>query len=698
MSYDPPPPRGGPSGRSPRPGPHPPQAPGEPTPPGFRPPTPPGGFDRPRPTPRNGDRPPTPPGGFPHPATPPGGVERPGTPPGGFTRPTPGPAEHGAPGARPATPPGGFDRPGVSGGAPDRPATTPRGFDRPGDVRAGEPRPGEGRPRHAEAPPVEPFHPGARLDEPHPGAVFGEPARPGPRPDEVPRSGAFGEPVRPGAHPDESSRSGAVFGEPPFRAGTGPGEVPRPDAAFGGEQPSGRRALRGEAEPGGRRRAPEGGARPQPGQPQFGQPQPEQPQPDLSARLSGGPANGRRPRPAPDPDATRYTAPVQPNADTTYTNAFSGSLPEPPGSRPQAPAPEHLQTQYLQPPQPQPPQPAAQVPAPPHGQRPPAPRPPRRPRPVDPPTEVIPPVEDDYYEDDEYYDEDDHYEDGHHDDEDQDEEDQDLDDHDRPAPPPDTAARKAVRAVGELLITMGLVILLFVVYEVYVTDLISAGKQDDATQALDEQWNANTVEAPDPQRQTKYELLDGQAFAKMYIPVFGPDYKFSIVEGTTDKDLEIGPGHYKNTALPGDPGNFAVAGHRVGKGAPFNDLDLLGSCDAIVVETQTQWFVYRVLPMRDEIGGWAERQANPKCAKVSPLGAPYDKTVGQEIVLPTQGEVIAPVPHFEGEIPEAQQAALMTLTTCHPRFSDKQRLIVHAVLTDSYPKAPGFVPDAMKES
>ncbi|MGW4110715.1 class E sortase [Actinosynnema sp. NPDC004786] len=360
---------------------------------------------------------------------------------------------------------------------------------------------------------------------------------------------------------------------------------------------------------------------------------------EVAARLGGAPAPAGpgRPRPAPpDVDATRYT------------NAFSGSLPPPPGARP--------------------------------------PGPPRRPRPVDPPTEVIAPVDDydddyeDYDDEEEFYEDDDYY-----DDEDE-----------QPAPPPDSVARKTVRAIGELLITAGLVILLFVVYEVYVTDLISAGKQDDATQALDEQWNSNTVES-DPQRHAQYELLDGQAFAKMYIPAFGPDYKFSIVEGTTDKDLEIGPGHYKGTALPGDPGNFSVAGHRVGKGAPFNDLDLLNSCDAIVVETQTQWFVYRVLPKSGEAATWAQKQADPKCEKVSPLGAPYDKTVGQEIVLPTQGEVIDPVPHFEGEVPAAQQVALMTLTTCHPRFSDKQRLIVHSVLTMSYPKAPGFVPEEMKE-
>lgn len=273
-------------------------------------------------------------------------------------------------------------------------------------------------------------------------------------------------------------------------------------------------------------------------------------------------------------------------------------------------------------------------------------------------------------------------------------------------PPVDGPVRKAVRAFGELMITAGLVILLFVVYEVYITDLISAGKQDEATTALDDQWkDSNTVAPVDPQRQAQYDLIEGKAFAKMYVPVFGPDYKFSIVEGTTDKHLEVGPGHYVGTALPGNPGNFAVAGHRVGKGAPFNDLDLLSSCDAIVVETQTNWVVYRMLPTEGEEAGWTEGKAkNPKCAKVAPLkdkanpdNSAYAKTVGQEIVTPQQGEVISPVPHYSGELPAAQQVALMTLTTCHPRFSDKQRLIVHAVLTMSYPKAPGFLPPELKE-
>src|SRR5512139_1977410 len=135
-------------------------------------------------------------------------------------------------------------------------------------------------------------------------------------------------------------------------------------------------------------------------------------------------------------------------------------------------------------------------------------------------------------------------------------------------PEPDRI-RTVARTLGEVLITLGVVVLLFVVYEVYVTDLISAGKQRDATSALDNRWKTN-----EPERTDKFDgLTEGDGFAKMYIPVFGADYHFTILEGTTEKTLEVGPGHYKNTAYPGEPGNFAVAGHRVGKGAPFNDLD-----------------------------------------------------------------------------------------------------------------------------
>lgn len=272
-------------------------------------------------------------------------------------------------------------------------------------------------------------------------------------------------------------------------------------------------------------------------------------------------------------------------------------------------------------------------------------------------------------------------------------------------PPPRPArrdpVRTTVRTVGEVLITLGVIVLLFVIYEVYWTDLVSAGKQREATAALDDRWQTGTQ---DPERVDHFDgLSEGDGFAKMYIPAFGPDYHFTIVEGTTEKSLEVGPGHYLDTAYPGEPGNFAVAGHRVGKGAPFNDINLIDSCDAILVETKNSWYVYRMVPKREQKADWASVKAgNPKCANVNVLGEPYGDVVGQEIVTPNQGSVIAPIPHQPDSIGgnAGGQAALMTLTTCHPKFSDRQRLIVHAVLDVQIPKdqlPAGEPPPQMRE-
>lgn len=286
-----------------------------------------------------------------------------------------------------------------------------------------------------------------------------------------------------------------------------------------------------------------------------------------------------------------------------------------------------------------------------------------------------------------------------------------LDEAPTPSPRPSRhrgdRVRTAVRGVGEVLITVGLVLLLLVVYEVYWTDVVSAGKQQDATTALDQVWAGGdnpVITAPaapaapvtGQQRTATSSVAPGQGFAKMRIPSFGPDYQFTVLEGTGEDTLAVGPGHYTGTAFPGEPGNFAVAGHRVGKGAPFNDLDLLKSCDSIIVETAGSWFVYRVLPMGDEVAGWAggKGSTDPLCTgrsgentPVTPLGGAYTGVVGQEIVAPSQSQVIAPVPNNPGAVPSpADSAALLTLTTCHPRFSAEQRLIIHAVLVKTWAK------------
>ena len=272
-------------------------------------------------------------------------------------------------------------------------------------------------------------------------------------------------------------------------------------------------------------------------------------------------------------------------------------------------------------------------------------------------------------------------------------------------------ARTVLRGVGQTLITLGVVVLLFVVYEVYVTDLFGAQKQAEATSAIDQVWasaeseQTDTVVVQNPdqlvtdprQRTPNYEASLGQGFAKMYVPAFGADYVFTIIEGTDPDDLYIGPGHYTDTQLPGQQGNFAVAGHRVSKGAPFNDLGLLASCDAVVVETLDDWFVYRVLPMAEETEAWADTP-RPHCEGVGVQTGSYEGVYGREITVPTDYAQVLPVPHVTStEVPPDAQR-MITLTTCHPQFSDAQRMIIHGVLVRSYSKSAGFLPPELGES
>jgi sortase (surface protein transpeptidase) len=212
--------------------------------------------------------------------------------------------------------------------------------------------------------------------------------------------------------------------------------------------------------------------------------------------------------------------------------------------------------------------------------------------------------------------------------------------------------------VGELLVTGGLVVLLFVVYELFVTDLLNEGEQRDLSQQLHAQWEQST----DPATATPRADLTGGAFAVLYIPRLGLDYQRVVLDGTSEDQLRQGPGHYEGTALPGEPGNMGLAGHRVGKGSPFLDLDQLRPGDPIVVETVDSWFVYRVL------GDVATGDLDG-----DPSGIP-----GQEIVRPTDVEVLNPTPN--GPENAAPTDTYLTLTTCHPRYSARQRLVVHARL------------------
>lgn len=245
-----------------------------------------------------------------------------------------------------------------------------------------------------------------------------------------------------------------------------------------------------------------------------------------------------------------------------------------------------------------------------------------------------------------------------------------------PAGPPwGERLRTGIRGLGETLITFGMVVLLFIAYELWFTDLTNHQKQGQLQNQLAQEWN--TGEDPvvgEPGVKVRNIPL-GQSIALIRIPALGLDYVRAIVEGTGPDSLAEGPGHYVNSVLPGQVGNFAVAGHRVGKGSPFLDLDRLRAGDPIVIETGKYYYVYRVL------GNLATKD---------PTVPGQDGIPGQEIVTPSDVDVVAPVPDHPGMTPHRR---MLTLTTCNPRFSASQRLVIHAELAGQpWPKSKGLPP------
>lgn len=198
-----------------------------------------------------------------------------------------------------------------------------------------------------------------------------------------------------------------------------------------------------------------------------------------------------------------------------------------------------------------------------------------------------------------------------------------------------TAARAVIGAVGRVLIAAGLLILSFVGYQLWGTSLAEARSQE----RLVEQF-----EAKGPAPLEAIRPVPGGAVGLIEIPKIGVDK--AIVEGVGVEDLKKGPGHYPNTPLPGQPGNAAIAGHRTTYGAPFNRLDELVPGDAILVTTSQGEFRYEV-----------------------------ESSI---VVKPTQSEVLNPTADNR-----------LTLTTCHPKYSAAQRLVVVGKLvTDSAPAVP----------
>ncbi|HUO47042.1 MAG TPA: sortase [Acidimicrobiia bacterium] len=215
--------------------------------------------------------------------------------------------------------------------------------------------------------------------------------------------------------------------------------------------------------------------------------------------------------------------------------------------------------------------------------------------------------------------------------------------------------RRAMRATGFVLLGSGGLILLFLVYQLWVTDLINARSQDLAATELEialverrqqitttttpspPETSTSTTAVPVPVLLPEEPGLEGDTLGLITIDKIG--LEAVVFEGVDRETLKEGPGHMPWTPVPGQPGNAVISGHRTTYGRPFYDLDQLVIGDRIAVETAVGVSTYEVRLI--------------------------------EIVLPTDVYVTDPLP-----------GAWLTLTTCHPRFSARERLIVQAEMVE----------------
>jgi sortase A len=226
--------------------------------------------------------------------------------------------------------------------------------------------------------------------------------------------------------------------------------------------------------------------------------------------------------------------------------------------------------------------------------------------------------------------------------------------------PPLGPIRRTIREVGFGLITAGVIVLLFVGYQLWGTGFAERSSQNRLKKEFNTQIAAAPTVAPAPTTTTPGTTPvatpttvpatppTGEAVAHLEIPKIDVD-KF-VVDGTTVPQLRKGPGHYAGTPMPGEPGNAAIAGHRTTYGAPFYRLNELQAGDDIYVTTRAGRFHYVV-----------------------------DTST---VVKPSETAVLDPTTDNR-----------LTLTTCNPRFSAATRLVVVSHLTQP-PASPAPAPVA----
>ena len=235
---------------------------------------------------------------------------------------------------------------------------------------------------------------------------------------------------------------------------------------------------------------------------------------------------------------------------------------------------------------------------------------------------------------------------------------------------------RILSGLGRTLIAAGVILLLFVGYQLWGTSLEQAGHQKDLTQQLESQVapegsslddvTASLAEVDPATAPPTEPAAEGEPLGVIEIPRIAVQQVF--IEGVSKADLKKGPGHYPSTPLPGQAGNAALAGHRTTYGAPFNRIDELQPGDPINVYTPQGKFRYEVV--------------------APPPGVGIEQGPGWYSVAPEQTEVLGPTDDNR-----------LTLTACHPKRSAKQRIVVQAILANEpAPTSPAPEPQPGTET
>lgn len=201
--------------------------------------------------------------------------------------------------------------------------------------------------------------------------------------------------------------------------------------------------------------------------------------------------------------------------------------------------------------------------------------------------------------------------------------------------------RRALLTGGAGLLVAGLLVLGYVVWQVFGTTAISQQRQADTVERTEVAWDTRAAT----------ELQRAPATALVRIPRFGADYVVPVLEGVEDDALSGGLGHFEGSAEPGGVGNFALAGHRITHGQPLRKMPDLEPGDRIVVETRDAVHTYEL-----------------------------DTDAGELVVGDDAGWVVAPEPVAGAD------ERLITLVTCAELFHTDRRMVAFGHLVSSVPR------------